>query len=122
MHAFMLSLDVKSLFTNVPIQGGLDCLEKRLLEFHYSSTEIEKILDLVHLCVRQTAFVFNGVFHSQIEGLEMGSPLSHFQSLSLLMLFPIILLSRKWLPSILMSIVLYIFALILLISPMNLIT
>ena len=29
-----------------------------------------------HLCVRQTAFVFNGVFYSQIEGLGMGSPLS----------------------------------------------
>ena len=26
--------------------------------------------------VRQTAFVFNGVFYSQIEGLEMENPLS----------------------------------------------
>ena len=41
---------------------GLDCLEKRLREFHYSSIEIEKILSLVHLCVRQSAFVFNGFF------------------------------------------------------------
>ena len=81
----MLSLDVKSLFTNVPIQGAsdcfsnsksMDCLEKRLCEFHYSSIEIEEILNLVHLCVRQTAFVFNGVFYSQIEGLGMGSPFS----------------------------------------------
>ena len=47
-------------------------MEKR---FHYSSVEIEEILNLVHLCVRQTAFVFNGVFHSQIEDLVMGSPL-----------------------------------------------
>ena len=53
-----------------------NCLEKRLREFHYSSIEIEEILSLVHLCVRQTAFVFNGVFYSQIEGLGMGSPLS----------------------------------------------
>ena len=45
----MLSLDVKSLFTNVPIQGALDCLEKRLREFHYSSIEIEEILDLVKM-------------------------------------------------------------------------
>ena len=47
----MLSLDVISLFTNVLIQGALDCLEKTLREFHYSSTEIEKILNLVHECV-----------------------------------------------------------------------
>ena len=39
-----------------------------------------------------------------------------------LMLFPIILLNRKWLPSILTPIVLYIFALILLISPIKLIS
>ena len=72
----VLFLNVKSLLTNVPIQGALDCLEKSLREFHYSSAEIEEILSLVHLCVRQTAFVFNGVFYSQIEGLGMGSPLS----------------------------------------------
>ena len=35
--------------TNVPIQGALDCLEKRLREFHYSSIEIEEILDLVKM-------------------------------------------------------------------------
>ena len=71
----MFFLDVKSLFNNVPIQGALDCLEKGLHEFHFSSAEVEEILNLVHLCVRQTAFIFNGVFYSQIEGLGMGSPL-----------------------------------------------
>ena len=58
----MLFLDVKSLFSNVSIQGALDCLEKWLREFHYSSIEIGEILDIVHLCVKQTTFVFNGVF------------------------------------------------------------
>ena len=72
----MLSLDVKYLFLNIPIKGALDCLEKRLREFHYSFIEIEEILCLVHLCVRQTVFVFNGVFCSQIEGLGMENPLS----------------------------------------------
>ena len=51
----MLSLNAKILFTNVPIQGALSCLEKRLREFHYSSIEIEEILSLVHLYVKQTA-------------------------------------------------------------------
>ena len=58
----MCSFDVKSLFTNVPILGALDCLEKRFHEFHYSSTEIEQIHNLVHFCIRQTTFFFSKVF------------------------------------------------------------
>ena len=44
----IVSLDIKSVFTNVPIQGALDCLEKGLHEFLYSSVEIEEILNLVN--------------------------------------------------------------------------
>ena len=72
----MFFLDVKSLSTIVPIEGTLDCFKKTLRQFHRSYIEIEEILNLVLLCVRQTAFVFNGVFYFQIEGLEMRSPLS----------------------------------------------
>ena len=73
----MLFLDVKSFFINVSIQGALDYLKKKkkkkLLELHYFAIEIEEILNLVHLFVKQTAFVLNGVFYDQIEGLGMGS-------------------------------------------------
>ena len=47
---------------------------KWLCEFHFSATEIEKVLDFVKLCVRRIAFVFSGVFSPQIKGL--GGPLS----------------------------------------------
>ena len=50
------------LFTNILVQGDLDCLEKRLHEFHYSSHEIEEILNLVHLCVIQKKPLFSMVF------------------------------------------------------------
>ena len=73
-YACMLSLYVKSPFTNLTMQWVLYCLEKKLRQFHYSSIEIE-ILNLIHLHVRQIIFVFNDVFHSQIDGLGMGSPL-----------------------------------------------
>ena len=72
----MLSFDVKFPFTNVPTQRPLDCLKKKLREFHYSSNEIEEYLNLAHFGISQTAFVFNGVFHSNIEGLGIGSALS----------------------------------------------
>ena len=45
--------------------------KKKFVEFHYSVIEIEEILDLVDVWVKQTAFIFNGVF---IKGLK--SPLS----------------------------------------------
>ena len=57
------------------IQLVLDCQGKRLDEFHYSDTEIKKILNLLHLCVKQKAFIFNDVFYYQIEGLGMGKSL-----------------------------------------------
>ena len=64
---YIISLfDFKSLFTKVPIKGVWDCLKKRLREFHYSSFEIEEILNLVHLCVSQSAYVFNTDFYSQL--------------------------------------------------------
>ena len=72
----MLSLDVKSLFTNVPVVGAISCLECRLHEFHYSDIEIREILSLTKLCVENTAFVFNGSFYTQTDGLAMGNPLS----------------------------------------------
>ena len=65
----MLSHDVKSLFTNAPIQGALHFVEKILCEFYYSSIEIEPL----HLYVRQIAFVFNRIIYCHIEGLGMRS-------------------------------------------------
>ena len=62
------------------------------------------------------------LFLKTLTGCQQLSSENHFQSLFLLMLFPISLLNRKWLLSILTSNVLYVFPLILLISPMNLIT
>ena len=66
-----LSLDVKSLFTNVPVQEALDCLEKRLREFHYSSVKIYEILNLVH-CVlaKQPLFSMLILFPQILKALE----------------------------------------------------
>ena len=98
-----------------------------------SNTDFSSLLLLVNSvdhCIQFTLkvendnyFPFLAVLVSKdIDGSQRLSSENHSQSLSLLMLFPIFLLNRKWLPFILTSIVLYIFALILPISPMNLIT
>lgn len=54
----MLSLDVESLFTNVPIECGLICLEQRLHESHYSDIEVKEFNNLNKICISQTNFVF----------------------------------------------------------------
>jgi len=59
----MVSFDVESLFTNVPVQGALDYLRKRLHEFHFSSFEIDRLIDLTQVCLQQNTFVFNGKFY-----------------------------------------------------------
>ena len=71
----MLSLDVKSLFTNIPIEGALCCLEKRLRVFHYSDVEVKEFVNLIKVCISQTIFVFNAEYYKQSEDFSMGNPL-----------------------------------------------
>ena len=47
----MLSFDVKTLFTNVPIEDALNYLVKRLPEFHYSEVEMKEFVSLTKICI-----------------------------------------------------------------------
>ncbi|XP_059068690.1 uncharacterized protein LOC131859150 [Cryptomeria japonica] len=63
----LVSFDVVSLFTKVPI---LDAIEIVKLKVN------EEIASLVELCLRSTFFAFQGVIYEQVDGVAMGSPLS----------------------------------------------
>ncbi|VDP47692.1 unnamed protein product [Schistosoma mattheei] len=76
----MVSFDVSSLFTNVPINRALDiindCLESDLdlnLRCPLDPSEVIKCLEL---CLRSTLFIFRGQLYRQEEGIVMGSPVS----------------------------------------------
>jgi len=73
----LISLDVISLFTNVPLNLALEGLQKRwtLIE---SKTNIPKneFLSAVDLIFSSNFFTFNKVIYKQIFGTPMGSPLS----------------------------------------------
>jgi len=73
----LISLDVTSLFTNVPLNLALDGLQKRwpLIE---SKTNIPKneFLSAIDLIFSSNFFTFNNVIYKQIFGTPMGSPLS----------------------------------------------
>ena len=73
----MVSFDVDSLFTKVPLDDVLDFLTRKL-----SSCDLDLgmpsdvFIDLLKLCVTSNAFSFGNNFYMQCFGMGMGSPLS----------------------------------------------
>ena len=74
-----LSLDVESLFTNVPVEPLLDFLHRKHNEGKLPLPEgynIDGFLDLMRLCVKATVFTFEGTYYRQRQGVSMGNPLA----------------------------------------------
>ena len=77
-HSFMVSFDVKSLFTNVPLSETIDLILSKMftaddvLIHGFDKVSFRKILELA---VLDTHFVFDKKLFKQIDGMAMGSPL-----------------------------------------------
>ena len=75
----LVSFDVKSLFTSIPLQLALDCTGT-LLQETADDTPLplpnDKIMDLLKLCLESTFFQYNGRHYKQLHGTAMGSPVS----------------------------------------------
>ncbi|XP_071635732.1 uncharacterized protein [Temnothorax longispinosus] len=73
----LISLDVVSLFTNVPIERVLDSITVRW-NFISKNCKIPKaeFFIAVRLVLNSTFFIFNGKIYRQTFGVPMGSPLS----------------------------------------------
>ncbi|XP_059066412.1 uncharacterized protein LOC131857721 [Cryptomeria japonica] len=63
----LVSFDVVSLFTKVPILDSIEIVKLKVNE---------EIASLVELCLRSTFFAFQGIIYEQVDGVAMGSPLS----------------------------------------------
>ena len=76
----IMSYDVTSLFTSVPIKPTLEIIQQRLTEdpdlHNRTSMNIQQIINLLEFCLNSTSFMFQGQFYQQMEGAAMGSPLS----------------------------------------------
>ena len=72
----MVSFDVKSLFTSVPLEHTIDIIIKRIYEKHeitvFTKHEMKKLLTI---CTKNVHFSFNNNIYIQIDGVAMGSPL-----------------------------------------------
>ena len=76
----VITFDVESLFTNVPIEETAQAALHRLkndpsLLDHRALTPTQ-IADLLNFVLRYTYFKYNGALYEQQEGTPMGSPIS----------------------------------------------
>ena len=71
---FLVSYDVTSLFTNIPLQETID-IAVSLIFNHNPNLNITK-KELFLFATSQTNFIFNSKFYNQIDGVAMGSPLA----------------------------------------------
>ena len=73
----MGSLDVDSLFTNIPLNKTIDICINQLFENTdtvegFTKSELKQLLCLA---TKESYFIFNGLFYKQTDGVAMGSPL-----------------------------------------------
>ena len=73
----LVSYDVASLFTNIPLQETID-LAINLIFDHNPDLNItrKELKKLFFFATSKTHFIFNSKFYNQIDGVAMGSPLT----------------------------------------------
>ena len=73
----MVSFDVTSLFTNVPLDETIEIILRRVYIDQKINTNIpvKEMKELLHLCTKNVHFIFKGEIYIQIDGVAMGSPL-----------------------------------------------
>ena len=76
----LVSFDVVSLFTKIPVDLAVKVAEERLREDaslgQRTSLPVEDIIHLLSFCLKTTQFAYNGTYYPQVFGKAMGSPVS----------------------------------------------
>ena len=73
----MISFDVKSLFTNVPLNEMIDIILTKVYDENKIDTKMPKstLKELLYLCTKHVHFKFNNEIYIQRDGVAMGSSL-----------------------------------------------
>ena len=73
-----VSFDVKSLFTNIPLNKTIDIIFNKIYKQNKLKTAFKKrtLKKLLRDACTKTPFSINGELYRQIDGVSMGSPLS----------------------------------------------
>ena len=74
----MVSFDVSSLFTKVPVDEALTVIEERLNADQSlpkcTNLCTKSVMHLLRTCLKTTCFVYDENYYQQNEGAAMGSP------------------------------------------------
>ena len=72
----MDSLDVDSLFTNIPLEGTIEICTNELSKESETVKDLRKtdFKELLSLATKDSHFIFDGTLYKQIDGVAMGSP------------------------------------------------
>jgi len=77
----LVSFDVVSLFTRVPVDEALEVISELLLQDETlperTTIPAPDLCHLIELCLKSTYFRFGDTFYEQVEGAAMGSPVPH---------------------------------------------
>ena len=73
----MISFDVKSLFTNIPLNESINIILRKVYYENKTVTNIPRSIlnELLFLCTKHVHFKFNDEIRIQCDGVTTGSPL-----------------------------------------------
>ncbi|XP_033124709.1 uncharacterized protein LOC117123022 [Anneissia japonica] len=72
-HKYVFTMDVRSLYTSIPIDDGLNALKHFLEKDNPSNCSTSCLIRLAELVLRTASFSFNGNYYRQISGVSMGT-------------------------------------------------
>ena len=73
---YLVSYDVTSLFTNIPLQETIDIAINPIFNHNLNLNITKKELKKRFLFATSHTHFFNGKFYNKIDGVAMGSPLA----------------------------------------------
>ena len=76
-NRYMASLDVETLFTNIPLEETIKNCVNDLFSNNFYSGKLRRkdLYDLLKLATTESSFFFDSNLYKQIDGVAMGSPL-----------------------------------------------
>ena len=74
---FLISFDVTSLFTNIPLEETIDiAIDTIFLNYPNVKFTRKELQKFFRIATSETHFIFNNEIYDQIDGVSMGSPLA----------------------------------------------
>ena len=71
----MVSFDVESLFTNIPLDESIQLAIDYIISNTNTKLTTKELGDLFYIATSQSHFSFKGCYYDQTDGVAMGSPL-----------------------------------------------